>query len=83
MEFCQKATLIFKKLAKSPFFTLKQVAKNFTHFKSLFFGGECHHRSVYWLLLSPLSPQFGKKSSTEAYTPVTKCFFFRRIFTKF
>jgi hypothetical protein len=39
MEFCQKATLIFKKLAKSPFFTLKQVAKNFTHFKKFVFWG--------------------------------------------
>jgi hypothetical protein len=47
-------------------------------------GGERHQRSVYWLLLSPLSPQFGKKKAPlKAYTPVTQCFFYRRIFTKF
>jgi hypothetical protein len=62
MKFCQKATLIFKNRQNHPFFLSKTSRQKFHPFKSLFLGGDRHHRSVYWLLLSPLSPQFGKKN---------------------
>jgi hypothetical protein len=38
MKFCEKATPIFLNWQNHPFFSLKQVAKNFTHFKVCFWG---------------------------------------------
>jgi hypothetical protein len=62
MKFCQKATLIFLKIGKTTLLFSKTTRQKFHPFYKVFvFGGERHHRSVYWLLLSPLSPQFGKK----------------------